>query len=63
MREAWRQQKNEIEGRLTARQMTLIVFILFTGNEIPAYEQVTVKTGAVLKKLIRLTDETDPANS
>jgi ribonuclease P protein component len=50
-REAWRLQKNELQQLLATQQKQLAVFMIYTGNEIPAYAVVYEKTGSILKKL------------
>ncbi len=57
IREAYRLQKNTLKDHLVATGKSLIIFILFTGKEVPAYELVYEKTGTLLNKLVKITDE------
>ncbi len=53
MREAYRLQKNELQLQLNEQQKSLLVFIMFTGNELPQYDLVFSKMGAVIKRLLK----------
>ncbi len=59
MREAYRLQKHYLQDHLTEKKQQLSVFILYTGKELPRYEVVYEKLGAILKRLIKLTDAND----
>ncbi len=61
MREAWRLQKNTLAQQI--KDKSLKVFIIYTGNELPAYNMVFEKTGAVIKRLIKINDEAIVTNS
>lgn len=63
LREAWRLQKNEWQKTLEQNNQQAVVFILFTGNELPAYELVVEKIKAALKKLQRITNEETAGHS
>jgi ribonuclease P protein component len=63
MREAYRLQKNPLKEHLQSRNISLSVFILYTGRELPAYELVFEKVGTLLKRLIKLTDENTQATA
>lgn len=57
LREAWRLHKNDWQKRLEQNNQQAVVFILFTGNELPAYTIVVEKINTALKKLQRITHE------
>jgi ribonuclease P protein component len=62
MREAYRLQKNELQDRLKQQQKYLAVFFIYVGNEIPDYPLIFEKTGNVLKRLIKISNENSLAN-
>ena len=57
MREAYRLQKNELQGQLKQQQKQLAVFFIYVGNELPEYQLIFDKTGNVLKRLIKIISE------
>ncbi|MBK8519731.1 MAG: ribonuclease P protein component [Ferruginibacter sp.] len=63
MREAYRLQKNELQIQLTQGQKQLAVFIIYVGNELPDYDFIVEKTGHVLTRLIKITNENLAANT
>ena len=63
MREAYRLQKNDLQNQLKLQQKQLAVFFIYIGNELPEYEFIFDKTGAVLSRLIKITDENNLANT
>ena len=69
MREAYRLQKKELQTLLAQQptgpcgQMQLAVFIIYVGNELPDYEFIFEKTGHVLVRLIKITNENLSANT
>ena len=52
-REAYRLQKNPLLQQLEEKRLTLAVFFIYTGRELPDYVTVTDKIGVALQKLIR----------
>jgi ribonuclease P protein component len=62
MREAYRLQKNDLQHQLSQNSKQLAVFFIYTGNELPAYDFIFEKTGNVLRRLIKITDEDNQAN-
>jgi ribonuclease P protein component len=52
-REAYRLQKNPLLQRLEEKRLSLAVFFIYTGRELPDYATVTDKIGVALQKLIR----------
>lgn len=58
MREAYRLQKHELQFSPQLNANSLSVFLIYVGKEIPEYAFVYEKTGVVLKRLIKLINET-----
>ena len=56
VREAWRLQKNYLKESVNAKNVQLHVFIIYTGKELPAFDDTHKKVGAILKKLQKLVD-------
>jgi ribonuclease P protein component len=52
MREAYRLQKAPVKLILQERQLSLTVFFIYTGKELPVYKEVFEKMGILLSKLI-----------
>jgi len=52
-REAYRLQKGLLLQRLTEKGLSLAVFFIYTGKELPEYATVTGKIGVILQKLIK----------
>jgi ribonuclease P protein component len=63
LREAYRLQKNELQLQLNLQQKKLAVFIIYIGNELPKYDFIFDKTGSVLNRLIKITNENTAANT
>lgn len=57
MREAWRLNKNTLKEQTLSQQKNLYVFIVFVGNEIPAYETIVEKAQLSINKLNKLIVE------
>ena len=62
-REAWRLQKNTLDELLQSKQKSLFVFLIYTGKELPQYEDVFGKLTVILKKLRQLLDENNTSHS
>lgn len=62
-REAWRLQKNELQQVLPEKNKGLDVFLIYTAKELPDYSLIEGKVNIVLKKFLKLVNETPPANS
>ncbi len=62
MREAYRLQKNELQTLLAQQQKQLAVFIIYVGNELPDHDFIFEKTGHVLTRLFKITNENISAN-
>jgi ribonuclease P protein component len=54
-REAYRLQKKELEEKIKASKSQLSMFFIYTGKQLPAYDEVYKKIGTALKKLEKLT--------
>ena len=52
-REAYRLQKEPLLRRLTEKGLSLAVFFIYTGKELPEHATVTEKIGVILQKLIK----------
>ena len=52
-REAYRLQKEPLLQRLTEKGLSLAVFFIYTGKELPEQATVTEKIGVILRKLIK----------
>ena len=64
MREAWRLQKESLENNVQKDvSKNLNVFIIYTGNELPEYKLVFEKTTAIIKRLIKICNETGVTNT
>lgn len=55
LREAWRVQKNGLQEQIAKQNNDLLVFISYSGRELPGYKQVFSHTGDVTRKLIENT--------
>jgi ribonuclease P protein component len=63
MRENYRLQKNELEQLLLQQNKMLVIFILYSGKELPEYDLVKEKMHLIIQKLLRITNEKPVANS
>jgi ribonuclease P protein component len=55
IREAWRLNKPDLQHHLETTNGTLVVFIIYTGKELPDYQTVNEKILVILQKLIKVT--------
>lgn len=62
MREAWRLQKHALQQELQSAGKSMSVFILYTARELPLYELVFERTGAILNRLVKIAHESNPPN-
>jgi len=53
-REAYRLQKNKLQEKLESAKASMHIFFIYTGKELPEYNDVYNKVGTVLKKLEKL---------
>ena len=56
-REAWRLQKSDLQKRVVVKSIQLNVFFIYTGRELPEYEEVFKKVGLLIIKLDKLIAE------
>jgi ribonuclease P protein component len=63
MREGYRLQKNELATKLAPGRQQLAVFFIYVGNELPEYKIVFEKTGAVIKRLVKIINENSLADT
>lgn len=63
MRETYRLQKNELFANIQQQQKQLAVFFIYLGNELPEYQPLLERTGAVLKRLIKMINENPVADT
>jgi ribonuclease P protein component len=63
MREAYRVQKNSLTLSLDTSQKNLAVFFIYTGKELPEYDDVSEKIRLALSRLQKIVNETVVGNS
>ncbi len=54
MRESYRLQKKSLQAILEEDDKSLSIFFIYTGNEIPTYNNVSEKIGEILNSLEKL---------
>jgi len=52
-REAWRLQKNPLADHLTKKEISIALFFVYIGKDLPDYPMITGKISVILHKLIR----------
>ncbi len=57
MREAYRLQKSSLQHDLEENGRYLVVFMIYTGNEIPSYDYIFEKTGTAIIRLEKIIQE------
>jgi len=62
LREAYRLQKNKLYELLIEKELHLIIFVIFSGKELPDFELVTGKMEISLQRLINLVNEKPSSN-
>ena len=62
-REAYRLQKAGLQQKLTEAGQQLILFLIYTGKEIPDFLLVKEKVQVILEKLIHRIDESHPPHT
>jgi ribonuclease P protein component len=55
-REAWRLQKNILGEAIVQQGSGLHVFFIYTGREIPEYQEVFESAGKIIQKLMKLIE-------
>ncbi len=63
MREAYRLQKNDLQNHLILQEKKMVLFVIYVGNELPAYPLIFEKTSHVLNRLFKITNENSSANT
>lgn len=63
IRESWRLQKIELANLAAQKNLSLKVFIIYTGRELPQYSLVFDKIGMAIEQLRSRLHEQDPANT
>ena len=63
MREAWRLQKNILADIINTSNKNFSFFIIYTGNESPAYELIFEKITVVIKRVFKIINETTVTNT
>jgi ribonuclease P protein component len=51
LRESWRLQKNDLRSRQEENKKILLVFLIYTGKEMPAFHDLNEAVHAILNKL------------
>ena len=51
LRESWRLQKNDLRSRQEENKKILLVFLIYTGKEMPAFHELNEAVHAILNKL------------
>ncbi|MCO5235795.1 MAG: ribonuclease P protein component [Chitinophagaceae bacterium] len=60
MREAYRLRKPELLKKIDDKSLQLLLFVIFTGREIPDFALVNKQMEVILNKLIHIADENYP---
>jgi ribonuclease P protein component len=63
IREAYRLQKNDLESHLLETNQKISLFLIYTGKDIPAYQQISDGCGIIIKKLIKSIHAEPQTNS
>ncbi len=56
-KEAWRLQKKELHDQLQTQNRKLNVFFIFTGKELPVYDEVYNCIKKIVSKLLGIIDQ------
>ena len=56
IKEAWRLQKNDLGNLLKEQNRKLDVFLIYTGKELPAYDEVYTSIKKIIAKLLTISD-------
>jgi len=57
MREAYRLQKNDLETSILENQRQLSLFLIYTGKELPSYQQIFNACSTILKRINKIVHE------
>ncbi|HUS01138.1 MAG TPA: ribonuclease P protein component [Chitinophagaceae bacterium] len=63
MREAYRLQKSRLTETVQQQEKCMAVFFIYTGNEIPGYNDVFEKMESALKRLNKIANEVGASNT
>ncbi len=63
LREAYRLQKHSLTGQIETTDKNLSVFFVYTGNELPDYKTIYEKMESSIKRLQKILNESDIANT
>ena len=63
MKEAYRLQKNSLSKKLYDNKKFMTLFIIYSGNVLPEYKDVSEKIFATLNKLEKIADESAGSNT
>ena len=56
-------QKNILSDKINTGNKNFSVFIIYTGNELPEYELIFEKITTVLKRILKIVNETTVTNT
>lgn len=59
MREAWRLNKQPLKLELEQKGKCLFVFMIYTGNALPSWDELSAKMKTAITRLQKLIDEMD----
>ena len=59
IKEAWRLQKNELEKTLHEQSLNLNVFFIYTGRELPAYDDIYNNMKKIILKLHDISNKVE----
>jgi len=62
-REAYRLQKIELQTLVQKNDSSFHLFFIYTGREIPGYDEISAPLKKLLDKLVKVLYEKDPANT
>ena len=63
MREAYRLQKNALTEVLQSQNISMYVFFIYTGNDLPLYSDITENMMSALIRLKKIVDEKGTVDS
>jgi len=59
IKEAWRLQKNELERKLHEQSLNLNVFFIYTGRDLPAYDDIYTNMKKIILKLHDISNKVE----
>jgi ribonuclease P protein component len=57
IREVYRLQKPKLETHLIQNKLSLSIFFMYIGKEIPEYDQLMESTEKIIKRMVKISDE------